>query len=249
MQGVENDRQQFMYKLHLKCEKMYMQKTFHLFDSIVDGDVNSITEKSSKLFEDEKQLFQCLEENYTSIDDFKLVLHNINLSCLNAARLGNLPQQIAYIIYTGYDIMIDKISTIDKLLEYVLKPIMLTYVEAVAKFSTTTYSDTIVTIVDYILTHINGELALQAVGDRFSIHPVHLARKFKHETGQTFVKYITTHRIFLAKFLIFTEEHSLADISHLTGFNSQSYFSKVFKKETKKTPMQYSHDIHHKLLF
>ncbi|MEA1224948.1 AraC family transcriptional regulator, partial [Staphylococcus aureus] len=42
-----------------------------------------------------------------------------------------------------------------------------------------------------------------------------------------------------AKFLLVYTNQSISEISEYLIFNSQSYFTSVFKKETGKTPFEY----------
>lgn len=53
------------------------------------------------------------------------------------------------------------------------------------------------------------------------------------------VKYITKLRIFHAIHLMVNKSFSLLDTAYLSGFNSQSYFTKVFKKELGETPSDF----------
>ena len=58
-------------------------------------------------------------------------------------------------------------------------------------------------------------------------------------TGSGTKEYITRIRIEKAKTLMETTGLTIAEISDLTGFASQSYFSTAFKNATGLTPSQY----------
>ncbi len=66
-----------------------------------------------------------------------------------------------------------------------------------------------------------------------------LYNKMKAITGAGAKEYITKIRIEKAKSLIETTSLSIADISEMTGFSAQSYFSTAFKNYTGMTPSQY----------
>ena len=70
-----------------------------------------------------------------------------------------------------------------------------------------------------------------------------LYNKMKAITGAGAKEYITRIRIEKAKSLIESTDLSIADISEMTGFSSQSYFSTAFKNYTGKTPTKYKQDI------
>jgi AraC-like DNA-binding protein len=66
-----------------------------------------------------------------------------------------------------------------------------------------------------------------------------LFNKMKSITGSGAKEYITKIRIEKAKSLIETNGLSIADISEMTGFSAQSYFSTAFKNYVRMTPSQY----------
>jgi AraC-like DNA-binding protein len=61
-------------------------------------------------------------------------------------------------------------------------------------------------------------------------------------TGAGAKEYITKIRIEKAKTLIESTSLTIAEISDMTGFTSQSYFSTAFKSHTGMTPSQYKQE-------
>lgn len=94
-------------------------------------------------------------------------------------------------------------------------------------------------IIKFVTDHLTVDLTLKDIAEKFDMHPVHLARKFKQETGITYVSYMNNQRIFLAQYLFHLQTYELSDVAYLAGFNSHSYFTKVFKKITGLTPTKY----------
>lgn len=80
----------------------------------------------------------------------------------------------------------------------------------------------------------NGQLARIA-----GYHEYHLNRIFSAKTGMSIHKYILSLRIKKAKALLLGSDTSLSEIAELCGFESNTYFSSYFKKESGCTPMQY----------
>ena len=64
-------------------------------------------------------------------------------------------------------------------------------------------------------------------------------RKFLSLTSISPVEYIRKYRINKSIELMATGKYSLSEISDMTGFSSQSYFSTVFKQEKNVTPTEY----------
>lgn len=64
----------------------------------------------------------------------------------------------------------------------------------------------------------------------------YLSRIFKEELNCTFTSYTNKLRIEKSKAYLLNDDLSLADIAMLTGFDDQSYFTKVFKKTMGISP-------------
>lgn len=72
-----------------------------------------------------------------------------------------------------------------------------------------------------------------------NIDKSYFCKLFKKETGYTFTEYVNILRVEKSKELLKNKEMSLFDIAILTGFNNHSYYSKIFKKITEISPLQY----------
>jgi signal transduction histidine kinase/DNA-binding response OmpR family regulator/ligand-binding sensor domain-containing protein len=68
-------------------------------------------------------------------------------------------------------------------------------------------------------------------------------RKIKGLTGQSPNDYILVYRVKRAVQLIRSGEYSLYEVSDMTGFSSQSYFSVIFKKFVGMTPSDYKNSL------
>jgi AraC-like DNA-binding protein len=67
----------------------------------------------------------------------------------------------------------------------------------------------------------------------------HFMRFFKMTVGQTFCAYLTGFRIARAQHMLLNSDVSIAEISQLVGFCSQSYFGEVFRALVGTTPRIY----------
>ena len=67
----------------------------------------------------------------------------------------------------------------------------------------------------------------------------YLSRIFKEKTGENISSYINKVRVDRARLLLADPDLSLVDVAALTGFEDQSYFTKVFKAVTGQTPKKY----------
>ena len=62
---------------------------------------------------------------------------------------------------------------------------------------------------------------------------------FRAATGLTPLNYLNRIRIDKAKELLLNTSLSVAEISEITGFSSQNYFGRLFKKQVGQSPTQF----------
>ena len=91
----------------------------------------------------------------------------------------------------------------------------------------------------YISDHFSEPITLEDVASHVHLHPSYFSTTFKHSTGSSFKEYLNMVRIEESKRLLANTDFSIIDIAVATGFDDQSYFSKVFKKLTGLTPKQF----------
>ncbi len=91
----------------------------------------------------------------------------------------------------------------------------------------------------YISDHFPEPLTLEEVAGFVHLNPSYFSSMFKQSCGSSFKEYLNMVRIEESKRLLANTDYSLINIAIATGFEDQSYFSKVFKKHTGITPKQY----------
>lgn len=105
--------------------------------------------------------------------------------------------------------------------------------------ATARYSRNLSAAIRYIHRYYSEDLSLDRVASAINISGIYLSQIFKKETGQTFVEYLTTHRIEVSKKLLREDNYKIYEISDKVGFNSNQYFSQVFRKITGESPQDY----------
>lgn len=99
-----------------------------------------------------------------------------------------------------------------------------------------------VTVVkEYIKNHYKEELSLELLAEKVEITPYYLSKVFKQETGEKFVDYVNRVRIEKAKTFLNQYDYSVTELSLKVGYNSTTYFCKMFKKITGKTVGEFKH--------
>ncbi len=93
---------------------------------------------------------------------------------------------------------------------------------------------------DYIdQNYWDPDLTLSVLAERFHFSVQHLSRAFGHETGVTFVDYLTRVRMRKAIELLHNPDLKIYEISEQIGYSNQQYFSSVFKKLLGISPVEY----------
>ena len=94
-------------------------------------------------------------------------------------------------------------------------------------------------VADYISVHFDEAITLDQLADRFFISKYYLSRTFKEITGYGISEYMNIHRIRAAKRLLEETDMSVLQIAHKLGYESITYFEKVFKTYMTMSPLKY----------
>jgi len=95
-------------------------------------------------------------------------------------------------------------------------------------------------VIDYIDKHYHEVINLKDLSDMLKVTPQHFCHIFKEAYHQRPLEYINSVRIQKSKQLIIDQPHmTMETISKQVGFDSPSYFGKLFKKHEKMTPNQF----------
>jgi AraC-like DNA-binding protein len=70
-----------------------------------------------------------------------------------------------------------------------------------------------------------------------------LYQKIKALTGQSIGEFIRTIRLKKAAYIMTHEDLPLSEVMYRIGIQTQSYFTKAFKKEFGKTPSQFIQEL------
>lgn len=101
------------------------------------------------------------------------------------------------------------------------------------------YSPIIAEIVEQAELHISEEILLSSFAKENKVSESYLSKRFKKETGFTFVQYIAKKRCEKAASLLKETALHIQEISAYVGYPDNNYFIKVFKKQYGLTPSEY----------
>lgn len=93
--------------------------------------------------------------------------------------------------------------------------------------------------IHYIQTNLQQDLTVADLAARANQNSDYFSRIFAGHMGERPLAYIQSRRIERAQFLITTTDLSFTEIAEQTGFETLSYFSRIFKNITGQTPSEY----------
>lgn len=94
-------------------------------------------------------------------------------------------------------------------------------------------------IIKYINENYGSISTIEEIADNFYMSKYHLCRLFNKNLGVGLINYLNTIKIRKACEMLEKENASITEIATLCGFNSSSYFCKVFKSEKGVSPTIY----------
>ncbi len=244
------------YELYylLEGERYYFidRQTYHVKKgSIVFVDQNQIhkTVGASNFFHD-RILVQISDEVMKALFS---VLGDMDMSavlpgCFGVLELNETGQQ--YIEQVLFDI-IEEMKKKRTGYEYIVKAKvteLLVFIMRCKKGEYTTFQvETVKTekhkkvheIAEYVNLNYKNKLSLDDISKHFYVSKSYLSRIYKEVTGFTVNEYINIVRIKKAKLLLETTEKPITEVAELVGYESITYFEKVFKVYMETSPLKY----------
>lgn len=91
----------------------------------------------------------------------------------------------------------------------------------------------------YIRSNYMHNLTLDAVAVQANVSPYYLSHLFRERLGVTFVEYVTSVRMEMAKNYLIHTRLPVTAIAERLGYDDSGYFGKVFRKYAGVTPLAY----------
>lgn len=95
----------------------------------------------------------------------------------------------------------------------------------------------------YLDQHYANEISLSLLSEMFHINSAHLSETFKNQVGQNFSDYLVNVRMEKAKEFLKDKQLKIIDVANLVGYSNSGYFSTVFKKHFRQTPVDFRNSL------
>ena len=93
--------------------------------------------------------------------------------------------------------------------------------------------------ISYIQNHYGENISVDMLANVCHMSKYYFVRIFHTENGVSPIEFLQQYRITIARHLLLETQKSIALIAEETGFENQSYFSKIFRKYCGVSPRQY----------
>jgi len=103
----------------------------------------------------------------------------------------------------------------------------------------TKFNDLLLSYFDSGQLSKNGLPTVSFLASEFNFSPRYLSDLLKQETGKTALEHIHIFLIDEAKNLLMSTENTIAETAYQLGFENPPYFTRLFKKQTGLTPVEY----------
>lgn len=100
------------------------------------------------------------------------------------------------------------------------------------------YSHNVLMAISFIMENYTQDIYLTTISEFTNVNPTSLSSEFNREVKMSISEFISKLRINEAKRLL-VSDLSIHEIVEAVGFTNVRYFSDMFKKETKVTPLAY----------
>lgn len=101
------------------------------------------------------------------------------------------------------------------------------------------YSKLVTKAIEIIQSRYTEDLTLKLVAEQLYINVVYLGQCFKSETERSFSQFLNQVRIQKAQQLLLYTPKSINEIAYETGYNTNHYFIKMFKKLNGMSPKEF----------
>jgi two-component system, response regulator YesN len=92
---------------------------------------------------------------------------------------------------------------------------------------------------EYIWGNYNQDISLRKLSEAVGVNPYYLSHLFRKEMGTSFLEYLTSVRMSIAKNLLKQTTMSMMEVCLEVGYQDPSHFAKVFKKKEGIHPTEY----------
>ena len=179
-----------------------------------------------------------LNENVTRAEDNEWKFTDYNFHFTNDIAIHQIIQRLIFLFTENHpskDIFADFMlrELVIRVLQTEAQRI---YTEQALELSS---SNRLAFIINYIRENLDQSLSIGELSDKVHMSESNFHRVFKNELGISPIDFINNERIKLATSLLHNPNKKIKEVYMECGFNSLSYFVRLFKRKKQASPKEY----------
>lgn len=230
----------------LKKDHLYLIPPFQLHSDSCSGKFSLYY---LHIYEDHAQPYSLFEQlNFP----FEVPSKDIDLCLFSRLHEINPMRDLSHYDPTAYDnsfyllrnVVESKHMPLHKLMESngIIHQLLSRFVsEATSQFTTT--DPRILSSISYIGENLGNAITIKDLASICHLSTDHFIRLFKKEMHNTPINYINNKRIEKAQTLLITSNLPVSQIAYSLSFENASYFNRVFKQITGKSPFEFKQEV------
>jgi AraC-like DNA-binding protein len=206
-----------------------------LLDLIKKGDVEGVRQKSLEIFQGN------LHNNHLSANNLRQRKYELVSLAAVVSRFSieaGLDAETSFSLSDAYIRAADQAAT-EKEVINLAKKLPLDFAGRIRLFKKKNFSIAVKRSVEYIEKHLHYNVSLQGIAKFTGNNAFYLSSLFKKETGMSISNFIVRKRLEEAALMLCENDMPVSKIAATLSFNSQSYFTLLFRKQYGKTPKDY----------
>lgn len=226
---------EFLHMYNIDFAEKYKKRLAKFLEYIQKGDLKEAQEALKKYLHDSNMI------NSKNPVEWRHNLHALNHYCQLA--LFDSTVNPAHILRQGFTLQmqIDSLTSQAKLM-HMPNDICHKYCLLVKNYANPDYSKTTRDVMSYVQLHMEEDISLSSLAERFGKNASTLSSTFSKDTGTSLTSFIHETRIKEAIRLFNTTEMSISEVALNVGYQDFSYFSKIFTKYMGRSPRAYKQE-------
>ena len=177
-------------------------------------------------------------ENQSAFPSLKRRVQSLNSMAAHAVLMTSVHPTHVFKLENQLMASIDSISSFSRM-TYLPYDICHKYCLLVKNYGNSGYSKLIRQVIEYIDFHLDEDITLSAIAEKFNRNASTLSNQFHLETGTKLTEYVKQARVREAISLFNSTNLSVSEVSIAVGYADFAYFSRVFKQIKGITPREY----------
>ncbi len=182
-----------------------------------------------------REVIMLMNENLPKADDAEWQFMDYNFHFTNDTGIYQIIQRLLFLFTENH-------PSKDLFVNFMLKELIIRILQAESrkiytdKALTLSSNNRLAFIIQYIRENLDKPLTIEELSRKAYMSDSNFHRVFKNETGISPVDFINNERIKLATSLLQDPNMKIKEVYMACGFDSRSYFNRVFKRKKRLSP-------------